>query len=202
MLLFRDTEIFIYSFYKTGTMSFFNNQRNAGIALYCIAILMILMGIIGIVYELVDDDGTVSGAVMYIGTVVAGFIYLPFGRSVMNGDLTEKFDIVCQFVRVYALVLIVEGVFSLAEDIATGIFVIIIGLICLWLYRKITDGKETFIDKIVWILLVIIFFLTIVAGLIMLFGIITIPLGIAYMIIGVFMLMAVLEDDVKAKFGM
>ena len=106
------------------------------------------------------------------------------------------------------MVRIVAGVFEIIAGIlnnsllANGVIDIIIGLIVLFLYKKITDGKDSLVDKIVWIILLILFLLTIIGGVIALFGIITIPLGICMMIIGVFMFMALLDNDVKAKFGM
>ena len=205
-------------------MAFFDNQSHAGLALLLLAIVSIVMAIVTIVWEVVDGgDIILANVIMAVGTLIGGFLYLAFAQrvrgqsgsnivsdklGVSGGALNDKFDIVCEFVKVYAMVRIVAGVFEIIAGIlnnsllANGVIDIIIGLIVLFLYKKITDGKDSLVDKIVWIILLILFLLTIIGGVIALFGIITIPLGICMMIIGVFMFMALLDKDVKAKFGM
>ena len=205
-------------------MAFFDNQSHAGLALLLLAIVSIVMAIVTIVWEVVDGgDIILANVIMAVGTLLGGFLYLAFAQrvrgqsgsnivsdklGVSGGALNDKFDIVCEFVKVYAMVRIVAGVFEIIAGIlnnsllANGVIDIIIGLIVLFLYKKITDGKDSLVDKIVWIILLILFLLTIIGGVIALFGIITIPLGICMMIIGVFMFMALLDKDVKAKFGM
>ncbi len=184
-------------------MSFFNNQRNAGIALVVCAVLMLIAAVASIVSEIIKDgDTNYSVIVIGIGSFIGALLYFGFGKKVMNGELFDKFDIVCSYVQVYGFVLIVEGIFTLWNNMGTGIVSIILGLIVLFIYKKITDGRATLFDKIIWVILLIVFFFTILAGIVLLFGIVTIPLGIAYMIIGIFMFMAILDNDVKAKFGM
>ena len=205
-------------------MAFFDNQSHAGLALLLLAIVSIVMAIVTIVWEVVDGgDIILANVIMAVGTLIGGFLYLAFAQrvrgqsgsniisdklGVSGGALNDKFDIVCEFVKVFAMVRIVAGVFEIIAGIlnnsllANGVVDIIVGIIVLFLYKKITDGKDSLVDKIVWIILLILFLLTIIGGVIALFGIITIPLGICMMIIGVFMFMALLDKDVKAKFGM
>ena len=205
-------------------MAFFDNQDHAGLALLIFAVLSIVMAIVTIVWEIVDGSDIVyANIIMAIGTLVGGFLYLAFAQRVRGnsgnnafsdklglsgGALTDKFDIVVEFVHVFAFATIVSGIFEIIAGIlkndliGSGIIDVIVGLIVLFLYKKITDGKESLVDKIVWIILLILFILTIIGGIVALIGIITIPLGICMMIIGVFMVMALLDNDVKAKFGM
>ncbi len=205
-------------------MAFFDNQDHAGLALLIFAVLSIVMAIVTIVWEIVDGgDIVIANIIMAIGTLVGGFLYLAFAQRVRGnsgnnafadklglsgGALNDKFDIVVEFVHVFAFATIISGIFEIIAGIlnlnliGTGIIDVIVGLIVLFLYKKITDGKESLVDKIVWIILLILFILTIIGGVVALFGIITIPLGICMMIIGVFMVMALLDNDVKAKFGM
>lgn len=205
-------------------MAFFDNQSHAGLALLLLAIVSIVMAIVTIVWEVIDGgDIILANVIMAVGTLIGGFLYLAFAQrvrgqsgsniisdklGVSGGALNDKFDIVCEFVKVFAMVRIVAGVFEIIAGIlnnsllANGVVDIIVGIIVLFLYKKITDGKDSLVDKIVWIILLILFLLTIIGGVIALFGIITIPLGICMMIIGVFMFMALLDKDVKAKFGM
>lgn len=184
-------------------MSLFNDSKNAGLALVVCAILLLLGAIVSIVCEFTDEGDTeLAVIVAAIGAILGAFLYFGFGRSVMKRELTDKFDIVCRFVQVFAYVQIVEGIFYLWKDPASGIVNIIIGLIALFIYKKITDGKETLFDKLVWIVLLILFILTIIAGIVYICTITGAVLGIAYVFIGIFMTMSVLDNDVKAKFGM
>lgn len=205
-------------------MAFFDNQDHAGLALLILAIVSIVMAIVTMIWEVVDgSDIQVANIIVAVGTFIGGFLYLAFAQrvrgqtgsnvisdklGVSGGALNDKFDIICEFVKVFAMVRIVGGVFEIIGGlfnnalIANGVIDIIIGVIALFLYKKITDGKDSVVDKIVWIILLILFLLTIIGGVIALFGIITIPIGICMMIIGVFMFMGLLDSDVKAKFGM
>lgn len=217
--------LFIYNEKRIiHSMAFFDNQDHAGLALLIMAIVSIVMAIVTIVWEIVDGgDIVIANIIMAIGTLVGGFLYLAFAQRVRGnsgnnafsdklglsgGAITDKFDIVVEFVHVFAFATIVSGIFEIIAGIlntsiiGTGIIDVIVGLIVLFLYKKITDGKESLVDKIVWIILLILFILTIIGGVIALLGIITIPIGICMMIIGVFMVMALLDNDVKAKFGM
>lgn len=203
-------------------MAFFNNQAHAGLALLIFAVLSIVAAVITLVFgfmeiEFEDTKYKMIDAVPAIGTLLAGFLYLGFAKRVRGGSaggmladkcgvsggaFTDKFDIIVEFVHVFAFANIIEGIFYLPKDIPTGIVGIIIGLIILFVYMKITDGKETLFDKIIWVILIILFLFTIIEGLALLIGIITIPLAIAEIVIGVFMFMALLDGDVKKKFGM
>ena len=180
-------------------MAFFDNQDHAGLALLIMAIVSIVMAIISIVWEIVDgDEIEISNIIMAIGTLVGGFLYLAFAQRVRGntganafsdklglsgGALSDKFDIIVEFVHVFAFATIVSGVFEIIAGIldtsiiATGIIDVIIGLIVLFL-------------------------LTIIGGLLLCLTIIGIPLGICALIIGIFMFMGLLDNDVKAKFGM
>jgi len=205
-------------------MAFFDNQDHAGLALLIFAVLSIVMAIVTIVWEIVDGgDIIIANIIMAIGTLVGGFLYLAFAQRVRGnsgnnafsdklglsgGAITDKFDIIVEFVHVFAFATIVSGIFEIIAGIfdfgiiGTGIIDVIVGLIVLFLYKKITDGKDSLVDKIVWIILLILFLLTIIGGLLLCITIIGIPLGICALIIGVFMFMGLLDNDVKAKFGM
>jgi hypothetical protein len=66
-----------------------------------------------------------------------------------------------------------------------------------------TDGKTDTVDKILWVLLVLVFIISAIFDIIAMiaFPIATI-MGIAGLIVDLFMLLALLDNDVKAKMGM
>ena len=216
-------------------MAFFDNQDHAGLALLIMAIVSILMGIVSIIWEIIDGDEIIIANIIFaLGTLVGGFLYLAFAQrvrgntgsnkfsdkfGVSGGALTDKFDIIVEFVHVFAMATLVTGIFKIIGGIVefiqdtgveggavsliiSGVVYIIIAFIVMWLYRKITDGKDSLVDKIVWIILLIVFLLYIIFGLLACLSIIGIPLGICAIIIGVFMFMGLLDNDVKSKFGM
>ena len=73
----------------------------------------------------------------------------------------------------------------------------------MWCASKIGDGKVEFVDKIIWLILVVIM---VVCILISLFALLDFFLGtivaICDIIIYVFMLLLLLDGDVKSKMGM
>ncbi len=199
-------------------MSFFEEPKNAGMAIIIVGILEMIVAIVAIVLGAlgteIDDDTkfTIGMAVTGIGSLICGFIYLGFGKKVRGGSIAAKIDILATFVRIAGLCTIIGGVFSaignivdgveLGQEIVSAIITIILGLIIMWIAGKINDGKQTTGDKIVWILLLVIFVIEIILAILLIVTIVGAPLGICYLIIYVFMLMLLLSSDVKAEMGM
>lgn len=199
-------------------MSFFEEPKNAGLAIIIVGILQIIGGIIAIIlgamqYEVSEDQVyTIGAAVSGIGTVICGFLFFAYGKKVRSGAISAKIDILAQFVRIVGVITIIGGVFSaiggivdgvdLGSEIVSAIISIILGLIILWIAGKINDGKQTTGDKIIWILLLVIFVIEIILAILLIITIIGIIIGICNLIIYVFMLMLLLSSDVKAEMGM
>ncbi|MGN0138698.1 MAG: hypothetical protein ACI381_08850, partial [Candidatus Methanomethylophilaceae archaeon] len=79
----------------------------------------------------------------------------------------------------------------------------ILGLIICYCGKKINDGKETTLDKILWIILLVIFVIEILANIVMLVGFpIGTLMGICGIIIYVFMTLLLLDGEVKKAMGM
>lgn len=182
-------------------MSFLDNPKNAGTALWIVGILMVILAIVEIAYIFIDGLGILN-VVPAIGSIIAGFVYFGFGKSVRAGAITEKWDVLCTFVKTVAVVSIINGIFTLPVSIGTGIIDIVIALVIFYAYKKMTDGQATTMDKIIWIILLIIFIFGIIGGIIEIIAIVTLPLGICDFIIYAFMLIAILDGEVKAKMGM
>lgn len=189
-------------------MSFLDNSKNAGTALWIIGIVQMLLGIIGLVAGVLDDEtDTLTAIIGGIGTIVVGFLYFGFGKKIRSGEVSSKWDIVCQFVMLTATVLFVSGLFGYSGDFGGWIVSIVVGLIfafiVYWVYKRMTDGKADTLDKILWILLVVIMVLSLLGNLltIVAFPIGTIE-GICGVIISLFLLVALFDDDVKKKMGM
>ena len=114
-------------------MAFFDNQDHAGLALLIMAIVSIVMGIISAVWEVVDGDTIiVANIITAIGSIIAGFLYFAFAQrvrgktgsnafsdkmGVSGGALNDKFSIIVEFVHVFAMAVIVTGIFTVIGGI-------------------------------------------------------------------------------------
>lgn len=203
-------------------MSFLDNTKTAGTALWIVGILMIISALLSIVCGFVDDDmkdHSVGYAIMGIGALICAFVYFGFGKSIRSGNLSDKFGIVTKFVYVVGLVTVITGIFTAIsgvgfDDIATyivsGIIIVILGLIVMWIYRKITDDSITTFDRVMWIILLVIFIILFILTVASIFTVsgsglelaVNVINAICDFVIYLFMIAFLLNSDVKAKFGM
>ncbi len=172
----------------TRFMSFFDEPKNAGLALMIVAAINLIGGIIAVV------DGSILAGV---GSIIAAVIYLLFGNKVRTGEISGKMPVLASFVKAVGIAYLVTAVCGLN---IVGIIVAVIILFCAY---KIGDGQTTTADKIIWILLLIAFILGILGGILSLlaFPIGTIT-GICAIILYVFMLKLLLDNEVKKQMGM
>lgn len=186
-------------------MSFFDQPKNAGLAMIVVAIVNILVAIANIVVAATAEDGiNYGGIITAVGLVITGVIYFKFGSNVRSGNISKKIDILASFVNVVGINTIITGVFAIiAGSFETGVWNIIFGLIICYCGKKINDGKETTLDKILWIILMLIFVISILLNIMLL---IAFPLGtllgICGIIIYVFMTLLLLDGEVKKAMGM
>ena len=192
-------------------MSFFDQPKNAGLAMIVVAIVEVIAAIINIVAAATADDGIdFSGIIVAIGLIITAVIYFKYGSQVRSGAISAKIDILASFVNVGGVISIVNGVFQIIAGVAggagligNGVINIIIGLIICFCGKKINDGKETTLDKIIWIILLVVFIIEILANIVMLIGFpIGTLMGICGIIIYVFMTLLLLDGDVKKAMGM
>lgn len=189
-------------------MSFLDNPKNAGTALWIIGIVNILLGVIGLVAGAVDDETSTTVAVVGgVGTIIVGLIYFGFGKDIRAGVVSDKWDIVCRFVMTTAIVIFVSGIFGYDGNtndwVGSIVGGIIIALIVYWVYKHMTDNKVDTLDKILWFILVIVMVLSLLGNLltIVAFPIGTIE-GICGVVISLFLLIALFDNDVKSRMGM
>ncbi len=99
---------------------------------------------------------------------------------------------------------VIVGIFMLWADLASGIIDIIIGIIVVWAAGKINDGKETTIDKIIWIILLVLFVVYFLVSFIAIFttDIISLIANLCGAIIYLFMIAYLFDNDVKKAMGM
>ena len=200
-------------------MSFLDNTKTAGTALWIVGILMIISALLTIICGVVDDemnDHVIGWVILGIGSLICALVYFAFGKSVKSGEVSDKFDIVTKFVYVVGYTTIIGGVFAALcgfgfDDIGgylvSGIISIVLGFVILWVHKKITDGNISTFDRIMWILLLVIFVICFISSF---FGIggsglalaVSIIAAICNIVIYLFMIAFMLDNSVKAKFGM
>ncbi len=207
-------------------MSFFKETRTAGIALMVLGAVNLIMAVVALVGAFSGDLGstkTYAAIVACIGPIIMALLYLRFGVSVKNGGVPKKIDILAYFVRLAGLSEIIIAVFNLWNAIETGdawvaigslVVSIIVGLIILFVAGRINDGKQDTGDKIIWILLVVLFAISAILDIVSIIGIFTagvvfdlslltvVVLPIVSFIIDVFMLLLLFDSEVKREMNM
>lgn len=203
-------------------MSLLDNPKNFGLAAIVIGIVSLLVGIMAIIGGLFAEGIALGAIVTAVGTILYGLLIFGIGMPIYKGEETNSLSILGKFVNVIGIATIVVGIFAGAGSIIDGslgggiseiVIGLIFGLILIWVATKILDGSVDIMDKIIWVILLIVF---IVLSIVALVGIIT-PffagfsiidavffaiLSLCQFILYAFLLIAVLSKDVKKAMGM
>ena len=193
-------------------MSFFEHTKIAGWAFFIIGILMIVAAIMdiwngaGSTESLTDNAGYVVAG---IGSLIAAIVYFLFGNKVRNGTISAKIDVLGNYVRVVGVTTAIINLFALIgysvvgeTAIATYVVWLILGIIIAWIGGKVNDGKTTNFDKILWIILLIVFVVLFIGSLLGIGGdIVNIVKAICYAIVYLFMIIFMFDADVRKKMG-
>ncbi|MBR6910691.1 MAG: hypothetical protein IKN41_02380 [Candidatus Methanomethylophilaceae archaeon] len=199
-------------------MAFFS-AKNAGLAFMILAVVEAIVAVLMIVLSFMDIEdlkkySTAYFIIVAVGALIAACLYFTFGKKVRDGEVSNKIDILAQYVKIVGIVTIVGGICgAIAEavgldDVSFGaalggaIISIILGLIIMFIASKINDGKQTTGDKIIWIILLVLFVLLIIAAVGEIITIIGAPVGICDLIIYVFMLTLLVDPEVKSEMNM
>lgn len=200
-------------------MSFLDNQKIVGTAFFVIGILMVIAALLQLVDGFTLDGGIGEHAgniIAAIGAIIAAVLYFLFGNKVRTGSISGKLNILGSYVSIVGVTSVIIGIFGAIGAIMSSlsfwdnVIVIILGLIIMFIASKIGDGKTTTADKIIWIILVIVFFLLLLGTLASLFGlsgdgltlILNIVVAICYAIVYLFMLCYMFDGEVKKGMGM
>ncbi len=190
-------------------MSFFDDTKNVGLMMFIIAILGLIQAVLQIVNGATYDGETVKKVgyvIIGIGALLGAIIFFKFGNSVRKGSISGKLDVVAGFVQTVGYMTIVSSIFAIiggafvaVELAAGGVVLLIIGAIVLYLGKKINDGKNTGADSVLWIILVIVFFIMMLASLAGLFGnIFDIIDGICSFVMYLCILLFMFDKEIKS----
>lgn len=189
-------------------MSFFDNSKNAGLALMVLAVLE-LAGAAVAIANAVHPKFDVNLLLVAIGSLICAVLYLLFARRVREG--MSKIDILANFIIVAGICMVVAGVFSAVISVSAGVVNAIIGVIIVLIGKRINDNSTDTFDKIIWIVLVLLFLLSVLGGFIALFGmfsgepltmIVNILSTVSIFVVAVFMLLLLFDPEVRKQMGM
>lgn len=202
-------------------MSFFDDMKNFGLVVMIVGVLTAILGIVGIVLDLTDGTGIILWTMdmAYISNIIFGLLLLGYAAKVRSGEISEKIDMLGTFTMLLAVVTILGGIlaaigsaidgYGIGTAILAAVVPIILGLILMFVAKKMMDGQATTLDKIIWFLLVIILVvMTIVslAGITVAFsgtalGIVAGIGSFFEMLMYIFFLLITVSQDVKDKMG-
>jgi len=198
-------------------MAFFS-AKNAGLAFMIAAIISIISAIIVVAGYM---DNVAYGVVLAIGAIIGALLYFMYGNKVRTGAISEKIEILAQFVKIVGVVTIIDGIFTgiapllnnAGADFVALIGGIILGLIIIFISTKINDGKQTTGDKLIWIILLIAFVICLILAILAIVGgcallVVSILGGIGVIIGGIcdliiysFMILMLTDSEVKSEMG-
>lgn len=191
-------------------MSFLSDNKNFGLAMMVAGILMAIIAVVNIVLHF-----TLGVAITAVGSIIYGLMIVGVGSSTRKGEISQKLDILGKYVFVVGAGLIITSLFAaigvavelglvgVVAGIITVIISLIIGLIIIWISKKMTDGQVSTIDRVIWIILVIMFIISILGAIMqMLGGILAFLLGVCNLVIFLFLLSALFDPEIKKAMGM
>lgn len=184
------------------------SAKNAGLAFMIAAILSVIDAAF-VVY--MGRDNVTPYIVLAVGSVICALLYFVYGNKVRTGVISDKPQILAEYVKIVGIVTIIGAVFSAISAYMlvgslgaslTGLLIgIIFGIIILVMSMKINDGKQTTGDKLIWIILLIAFVILLIWALFEIITIVGIINGICDLIIYSFMILLLVDEDVKSAMG-
>jgi hypothetical protein len=189
-------------------MSFFDETKNFGLMAMIAGLVMVLSAILWVV------DGYDLGL---IGVLIAGLLLLIFGLGVYQGEsklnigslfdegVTSKFGLVVAFIIIVGVIGIVQGIFALnIMSIVVGVLLILFGFL-------MKMDLSPILEKIIWIILLIVFLLGIISGILSVVGafggeplwiVLNVLNAVAYLVIYIMLFLYMLSPEVKSRMSM
>lgn len=193
-------------------MSFFDDSKTLGWTLFLLGIVLVLSGIITMADGFGGAAGDIIGYIIVgIGGVLAGLIYFGFGNKLRNGSSDDKMSLLTQFVTAVGTAIVVAGFFNIIGDaliefaattLVVDIIWFLLGFVVLWAASKMGKGGDASLNKLLWIILLVIFVIEIILQIL---AILDLNLGsiaaLLYLIVYLFMLVYLLDGNVKKQMG-
>ncbi len=189
-------------------MSFFDNTRNFGM----LAMIVAAVNVVGSVLFFFNDDiEEVWRIVAGIGGILSALLMLAAGFAIFSGRIpgfliklfpdgaTSKFGVLTGYTAAIGVASIIGLGFTVA-DIVIGIIVGILLLFVVWI---LTNDRKGVVEKILWVILMVFYFLGILGGVIIaITGGMNLVSGICISLMYLLAFVYLFDPSVKRKFGM
>lgn len=150
-------------------MSFLNETKNFGLILMILGLIEIFVG----AYMLVDSLDT-KLSIISIGTIIAGVLYVIAGdmiytqktgplASMFEGGIDTKFGVVTGYVYLAGFCITILGLCTTLDG-GDGLIIAIFGVIMAIIAWALCNGNKGTVDKILYVVLVILFLLVAITG--------------------------------------
>ena len=190
-------------------MAFTDNTRNFGI----LAIIVAVIGLASGVAVFFDDEieskwRTIAG----VGTIIANIVMLLAGYAIFSGNIpmfmdklfpegpSTKFGVLTGYTAAIGVASIV-GLGSSIMEIVMGVLV---GLVLLFIVRILTNDRKGIVEKILWVILLVVYFLGIIGSILAIFSgsVIDTIVGLCGCLMYLLAFIYLFDESVKKKFGM
>lgn len=202
-------------------MAFFGNTKALGIMFEIVGVLLIIFLLIDVINGInllhgsgpdFNDADTRALLITKIGSILGAAIYVIYANQVMKGEVREKLDVVAGYVKVVGIaglvtifaIILGSGILDNGDisavapqwvaDVAVCVIITALGF-------KINNRKVGTRKRILWGILVIAFAVMIVLNLLPANTESEFVSHIVHLIIAVFMIMLLADNDVKIGMG-
>jgi len=199
---------------------FFDNIRSLGLVLWIVVALMLVNSAIVILAVFTEDivvlPDFVTNKTLYciflaLGNVISAILYAVNAHRVMMGKYKTKIAVLVAYMLTVGMCIFVDQLFNTAaiiygcNELAEGIFDMIAGMILsiiiLVCAAVIRSEKKSFLKKVVWGLLVLSFIVLLVGSLLPCDSYWELADSIAHLLLAIFMLMFLLDEEVRTTVG-
>ena len=188
-------------------MSFFDDTRYFGI----LAMVVAVINIVASVLSLISDADLMWRIIDGAGGILAGIVILLSGYAIFTGRIpsplmrlfpdgvTSKFGVITGYTAAIGL----ASLIGLGPSIAAIVWGALIGILLILIAWIVTDEKKDMTKKVVWVVLMVIYFFGIIHGVsITLWGEFNIISGICETLMFLIAFLYLFDMSVKTKFGM
>jgi hypothetical protein len=200
-------------------MIFFKDTRSIGVVFWAVTVLlgfnavMVLLG--AFTDDMVELPDYVTDAKMYclligIGSLISALLYALIAHRVMSKKMT-MLEVLRSYVLTIGMCTVIGGAFAGAaiylctnmEDAAliATIVSLVLGIFILLMGFAIGNGKKGFIKKVIWFILVIAFIVMFVNALLPADNYWQFAQHIANVLIAFFMLLFIVDEEVRIDMG-
>lgn len=188
-------------------MSFIDDTKNFGILAIVVAVINIAASVLFFTNEDIENVwriiAGVGGILSALVMLAAGFAIatkkIPgFMDKLFPDGVSSKFGVLTGYTAAIGVASII-GLGASVGDIVAGV---IIGLLLLFIVWILTNDRKGVIEKILWVVLIFIYFLGILVGVIVaISGGLNIVSGICVSLMYLLAFLYLFDPSVKAKFG-